>query len=320
MVLPFLLLLAGFAILIKGADFLVSGASSAAKKFGVSNLAIGLTVVAFGTSTPELIVSLMAALDGKADASFGNVIGSNNFNMLFILGIAGLICPLTVQRNTVKYEVPLSLFAAGLMFFLVNDVLIRGAAESMLTRLDSGIMLLCFFAFLLYIYRTMASSGTDSEEGNIKIYRFPIAAGMVVAGLAMLVGGGKLVVDNAISIAQEFGLSEKIIGLTILAAGTSLPELATSALAAYRRNADIAIGNVVGSNIFNIFFILPVTGLVNPIAYNPSLNFDVYVLGGATIILMIFMFTLKQRRLDRLEAALFLGAYAAYTLLLLGME
>jgi len=320
MIFPFLLLLAGFGILIKGADFLVSGASSAAKTFGVSNLAIGLTVVAFGTSTPELIVSLMAAMDGKADASFGNVIGSNNFNMLFILGVAGLICPLTVQRNTVKFEVPLSLLAAGFVFLLVNDTLIYGSAKSLLSRADSAILLLCFFGFLLYIYRTMKTSEPNGENGTIRIYSFPVAAGMVIGGLAMLVGGGKLVVDNAILLAQEFGLSEKIIGLTILAAGTSLPELATSAMAAYRKNADIAIGNVVGSNIFNFFFILPVTGLVSPIAYNPSMNFDLYVLGGATVALMIFMFTLKQRRLDRLEAALFLGAYVAYTLMLVGME
>ena len=320
MAIPILLLLAGFAILIKGADFLVSGASAIAKQFGISNLAIGLTVVAFGTSTPEFIVSLMAALDGKPDASFGNIIGSNNFNILFILGVSGLICPLTVQRNTIKYEVPISFFAAILLFVLVNDTMIHGGGVTLLSRIDSGILLLFFLGFLFYIYRTMSVSGTNGDESAIKIYRLPVAVGMVVGGLAMLVGGGKLVVDNAILIAQEFGLSEKIIGLTILAAGTSLPELATSALAAYRRNADIAIGNVVGSNIFNILFILSITGFVNPIPYNPELNFDIYVVCGATIALMIFMFTMKRRRLDRVEAVLFLGAYVAYTLRLIGME
>jgi cation:H+ antiporter len=320
MFLTILLLLVGFAILIKGADFLVNGASSAAKKYGISNLAIGLTVVAFGTSMPELIVSLLSALDGKNDASFGNVIGSNNFNLLFILGIAGIIYPLVVQRNTVKFEVPLSLLAAGVLYVLVNDVHLWGATGNALSRLDAMILLLLFAAFLFYIYRTMKSSPELEEGEPIKIYSMPISIGMAVLGLVMLIGGGKLVVDSAIEIAQAFGLSEKIIGLTILAAGTSLPELATSAVAAYRKNTDIAIGNVVGSNIFNVFFILGVTGTISPIDYNVALNFDLTVLVAATVILMIFMFTLNQRKLDRWEAFMLLAGYIAYTIFLIGME
>lgn len=320
MFLTILLLLVGFAILIKGADFLVNGASSAAKKYGISNLAIGLTVVAFGTSMPELIVSLLSAIDGKNDASFGNVIGSNNFNLLFILGIAGIIYPLVVQRNTVKFEVPLSLLAAGVLFVLINDGLLWGATSNSLSRVDSLILLVFFAAFLFYIYRTMKSSSGLDEGEPIKIYTMPMSIGMVILGLVMLIGGGKLVVDSAISIAQSFGLSEKIIGLTILAAGTSLPELATSAVAAYRKNTDIAIGNVVGSNIFNIFFILGVTGFINPISYNTAMNFDLYVLMAATVILMIFMFTLNQRKLDRWEAFMLLAGYLAYTIFLIGME
>ncbi|MDL5047958.1 calcium/sodium antiporter [Oscillatoria amoena NRMC-F 0135] len=318
--LPILLLLAGFAILIKGADFLVNGASSSAKKYGVSNLAIGLTVVAFGTSAPELIVSLMSALDGKSDASFGNVIGSNNFNLLFILGVSGLIYPLVVQRNTVKYEVPLSLLALAVLYLLVNDSLLwKSTAGNLLTRIDSLILLGFFGLFLGYIYRTMKNASDYSEEASIKIYSTPISIGMIILGLAMLVGGGKLVVDNAIELANHFGLSEKLIGLTILAAGTSLPELATSAVAAYRKNTDIAIGNVVGSNIFNIFFILGITGLIQPIHYNPEMNFDMQVLAVATVVLMIFMFTLNQRKLDRWEAAMFLCGYITYTAFLIGM-
>ncbi len=320
MFLTILLLLVGFAILIKGADFLVNGASSAAKKYGISNLAIGLTVVAFGTSMPELIVSLLSAINGKADASFGNVIGSNNFNLLFILGVAGVIYPLVVQRNTVKFEVPLSLLAAGVLFVLVNDGLLWGGTSNGLSRIDALILLVFFAGFLFYIYRTMKSS-PDLEEGEpIKIYSMPMSIGMAVMGLVMLIGGGKLVVDSAISIAQSFGLSEKIIGLTILAAGTSLPELATSAVAAYRKNTDIAIGNVVGSNIFNIFFILGVTGTISPINYNTALNFDMMVLLAATVVLMIFMFTLNQRKLDRWEAFMLLAGYLAYTVFLIGME
>lgn len=333
MLFPILLLLVGFAILIKGADFLVNGASSAAKKYGISNLAIGLTVVAFGTSMPELIVSFLSALNGKNDASFGNVIGSNNFNLLFILGIAGLIYPLVVQRNTVRYEVPISLLAAAVLYVVVNDTLLWNAApieiqqggntvqfQGMLSRLDSVILLLFFCGFLLYIYRTMRNA-SDFEEGDpIKIYSMPLSVGMVILGLAMLIGGGQLVVDNAIQIAQHYGLSEKLIGLTILAAGTSLPELATSCVAAYKKNTDIAIGNVVGSNIFNIFFILGVTGLIHPIPYNSAMNFDLKVLGASTVILLIFMFTLSTRKLDRWEAFLLLAGYIAYTIFLIGME
>lgn len=333
MLIPIVLLLTGFVVLIKGADFLVNGASSAAKKYGISNLAIGLTVVAFGTSMPELIVSLLSAIDGNNDASFGNVIGSNNFNLLFILGISGMIYPLVVHRNTVKYEVPLSLIAAVLLFVLVNDSLLWGSPpievqsaegtktyHGYLTRMDSIILLIFFIAFLIYIYRTMKTSSEIDEGEPIKIYSTPVSVGMVLLGLAMLIGGGELVVDNAIDIAHHYGLSEKLIGLTILAAGTSLPELATSCVAAYRKNTDIAIGNVVGSNIFNIFFILGITGVVNPIPYNAALNFDINVLLASTVMLMIFMFTLNARKLDRWEAFLMFIAYIAYTVYLVSTD
>jgi cation:H+ antiporter len=316
MFLPFLLLLVGFAILIKGADFLVNGASSAAKKFNVSNLAIGLTVVAFGTSTPELIVSLYSAVGGQNDASFGNVIGSNNFNLLFILGISGLIYPLTVQRNTVRYEVPMSLVAALVLYILVNDQLQGTGTINMLSRLDSAILLVCFSLFMLYVYRTMKKT-SDFDDQPIKTYSTPAASGMIILGLVMLIGGGTLVVDNAVFIAEFYGLSQKLIGLTILAAGTSLPELATSAVAAYRKNTDIAIGNVIGSNIFNIFFILGITGLVHPIQYNAAMNFDLEVLGASTILLMVFMFTINPRKLDRWEAFLMLVGYFSYAVYLI---
>ena len=320
MFLSFTLLLVGFVILIKGADFLVGGSSSVAKKFNVSNLAIGLTVVAFGTSTPELLVNIMSSVKGYNDAAFANIIGSNTFNLLFILGIAGMIYPLVVHRNTVSFEVPLSLIAAVVLFILVNDVLIFGSEENMLSRLDAFILLIFFAAFMYYVSRTMKDGPGSDEGGPVKIYKTWTAVFLIVVGLAMLVGGGSLVVDNAIAIAHHYGLSEKIIGLTILAAGTSLPELATSAVAAYRKNTDIAIGNVVGSNIFNIFFILGVTGVIRPTPYNVVMNFDLYVLGASTILLMIFMFTINQRKLDRWEAVLMFASYIAYTIFLVGME
>jgi cation:H+ antiporter len=320
MLLTITLLLVGFAILIKGADFLVGGASSLAKKFNISNIAIGLTVVAFGTSTPELLVSVTSSLKGYDGAAFGNVIGSNSFNLLFILGIAGLIYPLVVLRNTVRYEVPLSLIAAIVLYILVNDVAIWGAEQNILSRLDSFILLGFFILFMLYIYRTMSNASDLDQADTIKIYSPVASVGLVVLGLALLVGGGTMVVDNAIEIAKFYGLSDKLIGLTILAAGTSLPELATSAVAAYKKNTDIAIGNVVGSNIFNIFFILGATGLIRPLPFDIAMNFDLYVLGISTIVLMIFMFTLNTNKLDRWEAFLMLISYIAYTIFLIGME
>ncbi|MFM7430205.1 MAG: sodium:calcium antiporter, partial [Flammeovirgaceae bacterium] len=183
MILQFVWLIAGFAILIIGADFLVSGASSIAKKMGISNLAIGLTVVAFGTSMPELLVSVQSSLKGYNDAAFGNIIGSNNFNLLFILGLAGLIYPLVVQRNTIKYEVPLSLLAAGVLFLLVNDKMILGSEGNLLSRIDSLILLLFFGGFMLYIYRSMKTTSDYEEDNSIKIYKTPIALLMTFGGL-----------------------------------------------------------------------------------------------------------------------------------------
>jgi len=314
------LLLAGFVILIKGADFLVNGSSSVAKRFNVSNLAIGLTVVAFGTSTPELLVNIISSVKGYNDAAFGNIIGSNTFNLLFILGVSGLIYPLVVHRNTVSFEVPLSLIAAVVLFTLINDVMLFGSTENVLSRIDALILLVFFGAFMYYVTRTMKNAPETEEGGPIKIYSTWVSVLLIIIGLAMLVGGGSLVVDNAVAIAKHYGLSEKLIGLTILAAGTSLPELATSAVAAYRKNTDIAIGNVVGSNIFNIFFILGVTGIIRPTSYNTMMNFDLYVLGGSTVMLMIFMFTINQRKLDRWEALLMLLSYIAYTIFLVAMD
>jgi cation:H+ antiporter len=312
-------LLTGFIILIKGADFLVSGASSMAKKLGISTIAIGLTVVSFGTSAPEMIVSILSAIDGKADASFGNVIGSNNFNLYFILGVSGLIYPLVVQRSTVRFEVPISILAIGILYLLTNDIWLLKGQENILSRTDALILLAFFALFMLYIYKTM-NNASDYEEAPIRLYSTAVSLVLVFGGLIMLVGGGKLVVDNAIALANHFGLSQKIIGLTIMAVGTSLPELATSAVAAYKKNTDIAIGNVVGSNIMNIFFILGVTGLIHPTNYNPALNFDLKVLFVGSLTLMIFMFTLNTRKLDRWEAFLLLAGYIVYTIFLIGME
>lgn len=303
-------LILGLLLLIKGADWLVDGASALAKKFNVSDLAIGLTVVAFGTSAPELVVNVMGSIEGHHEIVFANIIGSNNFNLLVILGISGLITPLVVQSSTVWKEIPLSLFAAILLFILANDF--WSPDSFTVSRMDGVIFLLLFGGFLFYVYKQLSSDSAEIETpkksySQLKIWSF------IILGLAGLVLGGRLVVNNAIEIATLLGISEKIIGLTIIAAGTSLPELATSIVAAMRKNVDIAVGNIVGSNIFNIFLILGVSSLVNPIHYNPSFNSEVYLLCGGTLLLFIGMFTGQKKKLDRWEAALLLILFLVYT-------
>ncbi|MFN3840332.1 MAG: calcium/sodium antiporter [Cyclobacteriaceae bacterium] len=312
MLLNIILLLAGFVILIKGAEYMVNGASSVAKRMNISTLVIGLTIVAFGTSAPELTVNVINSAYGRNEAIFGNIIGSNIFNLMMILGVTGLIYPLVVQQQSVKYEVPLSFIAILIMYLLVNDVLFFNDTTNLLSRIDAFILLIGFGVFMFYIYRSMRQK-PDFEEEDIKIMSLPVSLGLVVLGVALLIGGGYLVTENAVGIAQKFGLSEKLIGLTILAVGTSLPELATSAVAAYKKKTDIAIGNVIGSNIFNIFFILAINGLIRPIEFNSVLNTDMKVLAGGTIVLLIAMFTLNRNKVDRWEAFIFLMLYIAYT-------
>jgi cation:H+ antiporter len=306
------LLFVGFIVLIKGADFMVGGASSLAKRMNVSGLVIGLTIVAFGTSAPEMTVNVINSYYGRNEAIFGNVIGSNIFNLLFILGVTGLIYPLVVQKSSVKYEVPLSLFSVFLLWVLVNDQFLVGKDSNYLNRINSIVLLIGFLGFMYYIYHSMRNK-TIHEDDQIKEFSTPISTFMVTGGIGMLIGGGYLVTENAVAIAHFFGLSEKLIGLTILAVGTSLPELATSAVAAYKKNTDIAIGNIIGSNIFNVFLILGVNGLINPIEFNPVLNTDLVVLAVGTILLLVSMFTLGQNKIDRWEAFVFLLVYAGYT-------
>ncbi|HSF54276.1 MAG TPA: calcium/sodium antiporter [Algoriphagus sp.] len=312
-----MLLVIGLVLLVKGADWLVDGASVFAKKHNVSDLAIGLTIVAFGTSAPELVVNAVAASGNYPDIVFGNIIGSNNFNLFAILGIAGLITPLAVQSSTVWKEIPFSLLAAITFFFLANNYFMTD--QPLVSRYD-GIILLALFAGFLYYVATQLKTDPNAEVVTNKNYSNLKIWLLILGGLAGLVGGGKLVVDNAVAMAQSLGVSEKIIGLTIVAAGTSLPELATSVVAAMKKNADIAIGNIVGSNIFNIFLIMGVSVMIRPLDYNDSFNTDVYLLVGGTIFLFFAMFTGKKHRLDRWEATLLLSVYLLYTGYLVGME
>lgn len=310
MIIEFLLLITGLLLLIKGADWLVENSSAFARKKKISDLAIGLTIVAFGTSAPELVVNVVAAYDGHQDIVFGNVIGSNNFNLFFILGVAGLISPLLVQQTTVWKEIPISLLAAIILFFLVNNLFLD--EKGLLSRWDALILTACFLAFLFYVYTQLknipsASTVEVKEISNTRIVVF------IVLGLAGLIIGGRLVVESAMDIASTLGISEKIIGITIVAAGTSLPELATSVIAAFKKNNDIAVGNIVGSNIFNIFFILGLSALVRPIGYDSIFNTDLYLLAGGTVLLFLFMFLGGKRKLERWEAGVLLLLYLIYT-------
>ncbi|MAL17026.1 MAG: sodium:proton exchanger [Balneola sp.] len=314
MISSILWLIFGLLLLIKGADWLVDGASSLAKKFNVSDLAIGLTIVAFGTSAPELVVNVMSSIQGHHEIVFANIIGSNNFNLLVILGISGLITPLVVQSSTVWKEIPLSLFAAILLYILANDF---WAADSFsVSRFDGFIFLTLFVSFLYYVYKQLSSDPSEVPSES-KTYSQLKIWGFIIVGLAGLVIGGRLVVNNAIEIATALEVSEKIIGLTIIAAGTSLPELATSIVAATRKNVDIAVGNIIGSNIFNIFLILGISSLVNPIQYNPSFNSELYLLAAGTLFLFIAMFTGEKKKLDRWEAGVLLVIFIGYTIFLI---
>ncbi len=321
MLIPFILIIAGFALLIKGAEWLVSGSSSLAKKHNISDLVIGLTIVSFGTSAPELVVNSIASYMDHPDIVYGNILGSNNVNLFLVLGIVGLIAPFKVQSSTVWKEIPISIFAAIAVFLLSNKIL--GQAQSELTSGEGLVLLVLFSAFLYYVYKQMKNEPAEvlAEHAEIHIHKSNFKIwGLITIGLIGLVVGGKLVVDNAIEIATSFGVSEKIIGVTIVAIGTSLPELVTSVVAAIKKNSDIAIGNVIGSNIFNLLFILPISALISPNVYNPSFNVDMFLLIGGTALLFIAMFTGGAKRLDRWEAAILLLVYFGYTGFLLIQE
>ncbi|MDT0650302.1 calcium/sodium antiporter [Autumnicola edwardsiae] len=311
MLINLLLLTCGFAALIFGATKLVDAASSVAVKMGIPNIVIGLTIVAFGTSAPELVVNLFAAVSGSTEMVLGNVLGSNIFNILGILGIASIIYPLTVKTNTTWLEIPLSLLAAVCVLVVAADVFLDGAAQNIISR-SEGIILLLFFAIFLVYNLTVAKAGGEEEEMETKDYSTGKAIVFMVLGLAGLIIGGRLIVDSAVGIAEVIGLSERIIGLTVVSVGTSLPELATSVIALRKKNVDIAIGNVVGSNIFNIFLILGVSTTVTPLHLNNGAFFDIFVNIAAGLLLFIFIFTGRGRKLERWEGILLLGLYIAY--------
>jgi len=315
--LQYVLLVIGFILLIKGADLLVDGASSVGRRLNISDLVIGLTVVAFGTSSPELFVNIFASLKGNTEIAIGNILGSNIANIFLILGISAIIFPLAVGKGTVWKEIPLSLLAALLLGVMANDRMIDRSEISALTRID-GIVFLAFFIIFMY-YTFGIAKRIEGIDNHIPQKQHSLLKSLlfVIAGLVGLGIGGNWIVDAAVHIASKLGVSQSLIGLTIVAVGTSLPELATSAVAAYKKNPEIAVGNIVGSNIFNIFFVLGISAIIKPLPFNPDSNIDIAAVILASLLLFLWMFTGKKRSLDRWEGVVLLILYIGYVAFLI---
>ena len=301
----YLLIVAGFALLIFGANFLVDGSSGLAKRFNVSNLIIGLTVVAFGTSAPEMVVNLVAALNpGSTDIALTNIIGSNMINTFVILGAAAVVFPIASQKSSRRFDIPLSLIAPVAVFLLsMNGIL----------SLTDGLILLLFFIWFMYTNIRNAVRHPEEEQAEdykpMKIWK---AILLIIGGLATLVGGAQLIVPSATNIASSYGVSQSVIGLTIVALGTSLPELATSVVAAFKKNSDIALGNVIGSNIFNVFFILSSSALIRPLPAYQGMNVDLMVTAAGSLMVLLFIYSNKERNIKRWGGLLFLLSYATF--------
>ena len=309
MVIQLALLALGFVLLVKGADWFVDGAASVAAKLGIPQLVIGLTIVAMGTSAPEAAVSLTAAFHGNADITIGNVVGSNILNVLVILGLAALICPMAVAKLTVFVDIPVTLAISLLLLGLGFD--------GSISRLDAAFLLVVFIGYLSYLF-LMTKKGLisgESEEEGAKIQSVPKALLFTAIGLALIIVGSSFAVDAASAIAKMLGLSERFIGLTIVALGTSLPELFTSVAAAIKKNPDMAIGNIVGSNIFNILFIVGLSGMVIPVPFASAFRFDTLVAAATMLLLLLLSF--PTRRLGRIAGFILLAGYIAYFLQIL---
>lgn len=313
MAIQLLLLVLGFVMLVKGADLFVDGASGIATKFGIPQMVIGLTIVAMGTSAPEAAVSITAAFAGNAEITIGNIVGSNTLNILIILGISALVYPLAIQKSTLIIDIPVVLLATVVLYLLGFD--------GKISRIDGIIMLVVFAAYLFYLFTVAKKEATQKklsgtteniqpEENVTKEMSLLKALIFTVIGLVLIVGGSKFVVDSATYIATKLGWSQRFIGLTIVALGTSLPELFTSVTAALKKNSDIAIGNIVGSNIFNILFIVGLSGLIIPVPFATDFRFDTIISGAAAILLLLFC--LPKKKLPRFAGVIMLICYALY--------
>ena len=316
MVLSFGLLIVGFVVLILGADWLVSGASGLAKRLNVPDLVIGLTVVAFGTSAPELMVNLMAAFNNESEIALTNILGSNTINTFIILGISALIYPIKSQKSSRQYEIPWSMFAGLIILVMGTECFGLCGGDAIISRLD-GVVLLLIFSLFMYYTLKMAKNNTENQEEGFLPMKIWKAVLLIAVGLVALVVGGKVIVINAVSIAQAFGVSQAVIGVTVVALGTSLPELATSAIAAFKKNPDLAIGNVIGSNIFNVFFVLGISAVIRPLPSYSNLWIDASLAALGSLLLLLFVSTNRHKELKRWQGAFFLACYGVYLVWLL---
>lgn len=312
----YVILLIGFILLIKSADYFVVGASSIAKALNIPTIIIGLTIVAFGTSAPEAAVSISAAMKGQNDIAIANVVGSNIFNILFVLGISAIIAPVKVQKTTIIKEFPFALLASLVLLILSHDIKFQGYNENALTRSD-GLMLFALFSIFMYYLLEMALSSKeemDVEQGNS---RDPIAKSILlsIGGIIGIIIGGNLVVDSATNIAIDLGMSENLVGLTIVSIGTSLPELVTSVVAARKGESDIAMGNIIGSNIFNILFVLGSSSIIHTIHVQPIVFVDMIIMLIVTAI--TYVFAISKKQVNRFEGIILTATYIAYMIFII---
>ena len=307
----YVFLVLGLVLLVKGADLFVTGASSVARRFHIPSLIIGLTIVAFGTSAPELAVSVTSALNGQSDISMGNVVGSNMFNLLVVVGIAAFILPFKVKETIIAKEFPFVLLSCLALIVLTFDITLGNGTANVLNRTD-GLVLLMFFGIFMYYLLSVALRAVKENKDEEVMVSLGLGRSLIylAIGLAGVVFGGDITVDAASAIARDFGMSEAMVGLTIVAVGTSLPELMTSVVAARKGESDIALGNVIGSNIFNVFFILGLTAFITPVAVSGAVAFDALLL--AAISLIAFLFALTDRRYSKGEGLVLVALYAAY--------
>ncbi len=307
-----LLLVVGLLLILWGANALTDGAASVAKRFNISNLVIGLTIVALGTSAPEFVISFISSFNGSAGLAIGNVVGSNIFNCLMIVGVTAIVAPIPVGKGTLAKEIPLCVLSAIVLFLCANDILLDGGAANVISRSD-GLMLLCFFAIFVGYTFAIAKNGTGEEEGGIKSFPVWKSVLFILLGLGALIGGGQMFVNGASGIARSLGVSESIIGLTLVAGGTSLPELATSVSAALKKNPGIAIGNVIGSNLFNAFAVLGASATISDLPLGGITNFDFATLIVASVLLWIAGFFMGKRIITRSEGIYLVACYVGYT-------
>ena len=309
MIIDFLILIAGLVLILLGANYLVDGASSIAKKFGLSEFIIGVTIVGIGTSAPEMVVSILSAIQGKADMAIGNVVGSNIFNTVMILGITALIAPLAITKSNLRKDIPINIAVTILLIILGLNFTLFGLGKNQLCRWDGAVML---SIFIWYLWSSFKSEKVEDENSDIKVVPIWLASIMILGGLAGLVFGGRLFVNSATDIAKALNVSDKFIAITVMAAGTSMPELATCIVAALKGRGQLALGNILGSNISNILLILGISSLITPLSFEGISVVDMGFVLMSAIFILLSAFLFKKKKLDRVEAIILLLMEAGY--------